>query len=85
MKKAEIIKYLKGQYKAKKIDSAWEFVLKDDDEGYLDFSPGTFGTGKARTLLGTPSMTLPWLLQLDRFLIQEMNKSPLFLWGASLN
>lgn len=85
MKKAEIIKYLKGQYKANKVDNDWEFVLKDDDEGYLDFSPGTFGTGKARTLLGIPSMTLPWLLQLDQSIFSsESDKVVPFFVGRQI-
>ncbi|RUO75753.1 hypothetical protein CWI84_11725, partial [Idiomarina tyrosinivorans] len=81
MKKAEIIKYLKGQYKAKKVDSDWEFILKDDGEGYLAFFPGTFGTGSTRTLLGMPSMTLPWLLQLDRsiFFSESQQVVPFFV------
>lgn len=73
MKKAEIIKYLKSKYKARKLDNEWKFTLKNDDEGELLVMPGVSGVPKRQQLLGMPSMNIPWHKDLDISLFQDEN------------
>lgn len=85
MKKAELIKYLKRKYYAHKHTGEWEFILKNDKEGYLSLIPNRLGGEKTIFLLGTPSMTLPWLMNLENaIIVPKDGPVPIFFVGSQL-
>lgn len=71
MKKIEMFGYLKEKFDFSKDDGSFEFILKNDDTGFLSFIPNLGGTEKKQQLLGLPIMNLAWYMCLELEIFQD--------------